>query len=52
MMFTIICYVGYLKKTTNDFEGENLLTKIWINIECIAMILEVPYWLYTIEIKA
>lgn len=52
MLFTIIGGIFYLKKSSNDFEGQNLISKIWINIECIGFIVEVPYWYYTVEVKA
>lgn len=52
MLFAVITTITVMKRRSNDFENQNILSKIWINIEAIALIIEVPYWFYTVEIQA
>ena len=52
MLFVVIGTLFYSRSTSNNFEGENLVSKLWINIEMIAFIVEVPYWYFLVEVQA
>lgn len=52
MMFTVVGGTYFLKQSANNFEGQNLLSKIWINVELIGFIVEIPYWYFQVEVKA
>lgn len=52
-----LCWIGeafilYKLYETNGLDDQNLLTGLWIKYEIIALIVEIPYWIYnTIEEK-
>lgn len=52
MMFCVIGGTYFLKQSADNFEGHNLLSKIWINVELIGFIVEIPYWYFQVEVKA
>jgi len=52
MLFVVIGTLFYSRSTSNNFEGQNLVSKLWINIEMIAFIVEVPYWYFLVEVQA
>lgn len=52
LMIGAVATVYFSKTNSNDYEGQNLISKIWINIECIGLIVFIPYWYFTIEVQA
>lgn len=52
MLLSVTTFTCWTIKESENFKNQNVLCKIWINIELIGLIVEIPYWYFQVEVMA